>query len=123
MCLRPLTFASVLVESSNPTTVVDQRAVVEEECGGTVRESPVVEMIQPGKYQIYPVIKCDLFRPAIVLSPIRRSQVQIGSAEKLCLDLASSLTGSRTVGLARSGLEIILFVSHCFRLTISSLSV
>ena len=53
VCLRPLTFASVLVESSNPATIVDQRAVVEEECGGTVRQSPVVEMIKSGKYQIY----------------------------------------------------------------------
>ena len=48
-----LTFASVLIESSNPATVVDQRAVVEEECGGTVRESPVIEMIKSGKCQIY----------------------------------------------------------------------
>ena len=120
---RRLTFTSVLIESSNPTTVVYQRAVVEEECGGTVRQSPVVEMIKSGKYQIY----CgesywDLIRPAVVLSAIRRSQVQIGSAQKLRLDLASSLAGGGTIGLTEDEL-IILFVSLSLRLTISSLSV
>ena len=53
LCRKALTFASVLIESSNPATVVDQRAVVEEERGGTVGESPVVEMIKSGKSQIY----------------------------------------------------------------------
>ena len=80
MCLRPLTFASVLVESSNPATIVDQRAVVEEECGGTVRESPVVEMIQPGKYQIYPVIKCDDNGQANIARPVSGGTVECVSS-------------------------------------------
>ena len=98
-----LTFASVLIESSNPATVVDERAVIEEEGGGTVGESPVVEVIQP----------------AVVLGSIRRPQVEVGSAEELGLNLTGSLAGGRTVGLVIS----IIIYPYQLSLTISSLSV
>ena len=81
--LKGLTFASVLIESSNPASVVYERSVIEEEGRGTVGESPVVQMVQT----------------AVVLSSIRRPEVEIGSAEKLCLNLTGSLAGGRTVGL------------------------
>ena len=42
-----LTFAAVLVECPYPAPIVDQRSVIEEEGGGSVRQSPVVQMVQP----------------------------------------------------------------------------
>ena len=82
--LGRLTFASVLVEGADPAPVVDERPVVEEEGGGTVREGPVVQVVQA----------------AVVLGPVGRAEVEVGPAEELRLYLTSSLTGGRTVGLA-----------------------
>ena len=90
-----LTFASVLIEGSNPASVVDERAVIEEKGGGSIRESPVIQVI----------------KSAVVLSAIRRSQVQIRPAEKLCLNLTGSLAGCRTVRL--TNILIINFQSQC----------
>ena len=79
-----LTFAAVLVECPDPAPIIDQRAVIEEEGGGTVGEGPVVQVVQPA---------------VIGLSP-RRPQIQIGATQELGLYLTSSLTGSRAVGLS-----------------------
>ena len=78
-----LTFAPIFIECSNSASVVNKRTVIEEEGGGSVRQSPVVQVVQP----------------AVVLSSIRRPEVEIGSAEKLCLNLTGSLASGRTVGL------------------------
>ena len=59
-----LTFASVLIESSNPASVVYERSVIEEEGGRTVGESPVVQMVQPavvlGACTVHTKVKSDV---------------------------------------------------------------
>ena len=49
-----LTFAAVLVECSYPASIVNQRPVIEQEGGGAVRKSPVVQVVQPAVVSLAP---------------------------------------------------------------------
>ena len=78
-----LTFAAVLVECSYPASIVNQRPVIEQEGGGAVRKSPVVQVVQPAVVSLAP----------------RGPQIQIRATQKLRLNLTSSLTRGCAVGL------------------------
>ena len=82
-CTEALTFTPIFIESSDASTVVNERAVIVEEGWGSIWQSPVIKMVQP----------------TVVLGPIRRTKVEIGSTQKLILYLTGSLTGGRAVGL------------------------
>ena len=49
-----LTFAAVLVECPDPSSIVNQRPVIEQEGGGAVREGPVVQVVQPAVVSLAP---------------------------------------------------------------------
>ena len=80
--LWTLTFAPILVKVSDSASVIDEGPVIDKEGGWSIRQRPVVKMIQS----------------AVVLSTIGRSQIEVGSAQELSFNLASSLTRSSTVG-------------------------
>ena len=49
-----LTFAAVLVECPDPASIVNQRPVIEQEGGGAVRKSPVVQVVQAAVVSLSP---------------------------------------------------------------------
>ena len=59
-----LTFAPIFIECSNSASVVNERTIVEEKGGGSVRQSPVVQMVQPavvlGACTVHTKVKSDV---------------------------------------------------------------
>ena len=65
-----LTFAPIFIECSNSASVVNKRTVIEEKGGGSVRQSPVVQMVQPavvlGACTVHTKVKSDVKHDNIV---------------------------------------------------------